>query len=129
MIPPLASLWWAPILQTAIRGLIGALGAIAGGAFGSWFTWQKERQSVAAALAGEVQGVIDFLEWRQVCECLSQGRKFFVGDLRFVVFEANIGKIGLLPADLAGKVVAFYNYAGGILQDLKTIEMPNGIRD
>ena len=55
---------------------------------------------------------------------LIPGRKFFVGDLRFVVFEANVGKIGLLPADLAGKVVAFYSYAGGILQDFKTIEMP-----
>src|ERR1700722_6095195 len=102
----LGSAWWPPLLQTAIGGLL----AMGGGAFGSWFTWQRERQSVAAALAAEVQGVIDFLEWRQVCEGLSQGRKFVVGDLRFVVFEATVGKIGLLPADLAGKVVAFYNY-------------------
>jgi len=30
--------WWPPILQTAIGGLIGAVGAIFGGAFGSWFS-------------------------------------------------------------------------------------------
>jgi len=48
VLPIIASSWRAPILQTAIA-LIGAAGAIAGGAFGSWFTWQKERQSVAAA--------------------------------------------------------------------------------
>jgi hypothetical protein len=59
MVPIIASAWWAPVLQTAIGALIGATGAIAGGAFGSWFTWQKERQSVAAAFAGEVQGFID----------------------------------------------------------------------
>src|ERR1700720_2018282 len=65
MITLLASTWWPPILQTAIGGLIGAFGAIAGGAFGSWFTWQKERQSVAAALAGEVEAFIAVTEWYQ----------------------------------------------------------------
>jgi hypothetical protein len=43
----IASSWWPPILQTALGSLIGAAGAITGSAFGSWFTWQKERQSVA----------------------------------------------------------------------------------
>src|ERR1700675_3801997 len=68
MITLLASTWWPPILQTAIGGLIGAFGAIAGGAFGSWFTWQKERQSVAAALAGEVEGFMAVTEWYQTPE-------------------------------------------------------------
>jgi len=55
-----------PVIQVVIGGLIGAFGAIAGGAFGSWFTWQKERQSIAAAFAGEVQGLIDFIGWREI---------------------------------------------------------------
>jgi hypothetical protein len=37
MITLLASTDWAPFFQTAIGALIGAGGAIAGGAFGSWF--------------------------------------------------------------------------------------------
>jgi hypothetical protein len=40
----IASTSWAPFFQTAIGALIGAGGAIGGGAFASWFTWQKERQ-------------------------------------------------------------------------------------
>jgi hypothetical protein len=60
VVPLLGSAWWPPILQTAI----GAAGAIAGGFFGSWFTWQKERQSVAGAFAAEVQGIVDLIETR-----------------------------------------------------------------
>ena len=56
MDPPDAS-DWGPFIQTVIGALIGAVDAIAGGAFGSWFTWQKERQSVAAAFAGEINAV------------------------------------------------------------------------
>jgi hypothetical protein len=107
--------------QTAIGALIGAVGAVAGGAFGSWFTWQKERQSVAAAFAAEVQGVLGYLEWDQSCKDLLDGRRFLVGDLHFPVFEANVGKIGLLPSDCAAKVAGFYNYAESIFQDFRLI--------
>jgi hypothetical protein len=116
MVPIIAS-----VLQTAIGALIGATGAIAGGAFGSWFTWQKERQSVAAAFAGEVQGFIDVINWRQTCEGLLERRKFPIDDHPFPVFEANVGKIGLLPADLAGTVAGFYSHARGMVQDFLTI--------
>ena len=63
--PILASSWWAPILQTIIGGVIGVGGAIAGGAFGTWFNWQKERQAIAAALAGEVEAAKSVVEFRQ----------------------------------------------------------------
>ena len=121
MVPLLCSSWWAPILQTAIGALIGAAGAIAGGAFVYWFTWQKERQSVAAAFAGELQGLIDVTEWRQTRELIPLGYKFPIDDHPFPVFEANVGKIGLLPADLAGEVAGFYSHARGIVQDFQTI--------
>jgi hypothetical protein len=65
MDPMIASYWWPPILQTALGALIGAADAITG-AFGSRFTWQKERQSAAAALAGEVRGNIDVIDWLQI---------------------------------------------------------------
>ena len=74
MIVLIASTDWAPFFQTAIGSLIGAVGAITGGAFGSWFTWQKERQSVAAALAGEVEAFAslgDFRRYRRIMqECI-----------------------------------------------------------
>jgi len=37
------------------------------------------------------------------------------------MFEANVSKIGLLPADLAGEVAGFYSHARGIVQDFLTI--------
>ena len=123
----LGSAWWAPILQTAIGGLIGAAGAIVGGAFGSWFTSRKERQSVAAAFAGEVQGFIDGMNWREIREFIRRGYKFPFDDHPFPVFEANVGKIGLLPADLAGEVAGFYSHARGIVQDFLTINKGESI--
>jgi hypothetical protein len=41
------------------------------------------------------------------------------------VFAACVGKIGLLPSDLAGKVTEFYGYAGGIVRDFKTLDTRN----
>jgi hypothetical protein len=88
------SAWWAPLLQTGIGAIIGAAGAITGGAFGSWFTWQKERQSVAAAFAAEVQGVIDLVEYHKIPEAILRGVKFPIEGANFPVFESNISKIG-----------------------------------
>jgi hypothetical protein len=39
---------------------------------------------------------------------------------QFAVFETNVGKIGLLPTDLAAKVVGFYTHAAGIFLDFQT---------
>ena len=62
---------WVPFLSL-ISTIIGAAGAIAGGAFGSWLTWQKERQSVAGALAAEVKGILDHMERYQFAELISR---------------------------------------------------------
>ena len=131
--PILASSWWAPILQTIIGGVIGVGGAIAGGAFGTWFNWQKERQAIAAALAGEVEAaksVVEFRQFRPLIEsCLestkAQGKlvclRFSVDDHPFPVFEQNISKISFLPQDLARQVTEFYSYARSSVQDLRTL--------
>ena len=121
MITLLASTWWPPILQTAIGGLIGAFGAIAGGAFGSWFTWQKERQSVAAALAGEVEAFMAVTEWYQTREFISRGYRTQIDDHPFPVFEANVGKIGFLPPDLARDVAGFYSHARRVVEEFLII--------
>jgi hypothetical protein len=117
----LATSSWAPVIQTVIGALIGAFGPIAGGAFSSWFTWQKERQSIAAAFAGEVQGLIEVVNWREFREGILAGQKFPIDEHPFPVFDANVGKIGLLPAPLAGEVAAFYSFAKGIVQDIRVI--------
>ncbi len=117
MTPFLASSAW----PTVIAALIGAVAAIAGDAFAQWFIWQKERQAVAAALAGEAQSFIEVMDWRKARELILMGHKFAIADHAFSVFEANVGKIGFLPPDLARKVTEFYSYAGGIVQDFQTL--------
>jgi hypothetical protein len=108
--------WWPPILQTALGGIIGAIGAVFGGAFGSWFNWQKERQSLAAALAGEVEAVKAVVEFRRYREVLLWSIKqtyargeavyltFSTDEHPFPAFEQNVSKIGHLPPDLARDV-------------------------
>jgi hypothetical protein len=103
MVPLLASSAW----PTVIAALIGAAAAIGGSAFSQWFIWQKERQAISAALAAEIQGFIDVTDWRQVRERIPQGYKFAIDEHPFPVFDGNVGKIGFLPADLAGKVAGF----------------------
>jgi hypothetical protein len=80
---PLCSSSWMPIVQVFIGGLSGAFGAIAGGAFSSWFTWQKERQSIAAAFAGEVQGLIEVVDWREFREGILVDQKFPIDEHAF----------------------------------------------
>lgn len=121
--------WWAPLLQTVVGAVIGAIGAIGGGAFASWFAWQKERQAVAAALAGEVQGLIDVFEWVEARELIPKGYVFPIDERPFPVVEANVGKIGSLPADLAGKVTGFYGYARGIVQNFAVLRTGEPMRD
>jgi hypothetical protein len=119
--------------QTAI----GAIAAIGGGAFGdafaSWFTWQKERQAIAAALAGEVEAVksvTKFRQYRQLIETCIELTKannklvyfaFSVDDHPFPVFEENVNKIGFLSEDLARHVTQFYTYARSAVQDFRTL--------
>jgi hypothetical protein len=97
MNPLLAASSWPPVVQTAI----GAVAAIAGGAFAQWFTWQKSRRALAVAF----QCVVKSSNFRLARQTIAQG-KVPPAEASFAIFEANVAKIGLLPVDLAGKVCA-----------------------
>ena len=129
----LASSSWAPFLQTLVGAIFGALGAIAGGAFGTWFTWEKERQNLAAALAGEIHAINSLVEFRGFKEklqsfiCSSREAKKLSYHSRlvtqdyFVIFKRNADKIGHLPPDLARDVADFYVRAKGVIEDFKLL--------
>jgi hypothetical protein len=119
--PILATASWAPLVQTIVGAFIGAGGAIAGGTFSSWFAQQKERQAIAAALAAEVQCVVEAENWHDARKTLEQGRVPNAEQTSPEIFDANRSKIGLLPPDLAAKVVVFYSDLGGIVQDFRTL--------
>ena len=116
---------WSSSLTILIVAIIGAIGAIIasafGGAFSSWFARHQERQAIAAAFAAEIQGFIDAINWREARKGIQQGEMISIGEGFFPVFDAHIAKIGLLPVDLAAKIVVFYTHAGGVVQDLRTL--------
>ena len=39
----------------------------------------------------------------------------------FPVFETNVGKVGILPVDLAGRVSVFYSDLAGVYLDIQTL--------
>jgi hypothetical protein len=129
--PTLVTSPWVPGAFILAGAAIGATASIVGGAFSQWFTWQKERQSLAAALASEVQGFMSIVGSKQIRsriqECIDRTNetgkafcyKFPIDDHPFPVFEQNVSKIGFLPIDLAEKVAEFYTYARGTVQDFR----------
>jgi hypothetical protein len=112
---------WAPAVLPIIGIVIGAVAAIVGGAFAQWFTRQLERQSIAAAFAGEIQCIVEATNWHDARRDIEQGKAVAVEEHAFPIFEANLSKIGLLPVDIAGKVAVFYSELGGVFQDFRTL--------
>jgi len=120
-----------------IGAVAAILGATIGNAFAHWFAWQKKRQALAAALAGEVQAVkaiAEFRRYREIIQsCIDQtitSNKvvyftFSIDDHPFLVFEKNVGEIGFLPSELARQVTEFYTYARSVIQDFRTLQSQN----
>ena len=90
-------------------------------AFAQWFARQLERQSIAAAFAGEIQCIVEATNWHDARRDIEQGKAVPVEEHAFPIFEANLSNIGLLPVDLAGKVAVFYSELGGVFQDFRTL--------
>ena len=65
--------------------------------------------------------MIDVIGWREFREGILAGQKFPIDEHPFPIFDANVGKIGFLPAPLAGDVAGFYSFAKGIVQDILVI--------
>jgi hypothetical protein len=137
IIPLIASSSWAPLLQTAFGASLGFAVAVAGVALRAWFKGQLRRQSLAAALAGEVEAVTELTRHHMVVELIpnciasmeANGKpeypRFPIQDHPLPVFEESVGKIGLLPVALATEVRTFYTYAIAAVQDFRTLYNAN----
>jgi hypothetical protein len=137
IIPIIASSSLAPILQAAVGASIGSAVAVAGVAFGAWFKGQRRRQSLAAALAAEVETVTEITGHQMVVELIqtciasmeANGKpeypRFPIQDHPLPVFEGSVGKIGILPVELAREVSTFYTYAIAVVQDFRTLYNAN----
>jgi hypothetical protein len=133
----IASSSWAPLLQTAFGALIGFALAVAGVVFGAWSKGQLQRQSLAAALAEEVEAVTEITGHHMVVELIqtciasmeANGKpeypRFAIQDHPLPIFEENVGNLGLLPVALEREVRTFYTYAIAAVHDFRTLYNAN----
>jgi hypothetical protein len=85
MNPLLAASSWPPVVQTAI----GAVAAIAGGAFAQCSLGRERRALATAAFAAEIQCVVKSSNFRLARQTIAQG-KVPPAEASFAIFEASL---------------------------------------
>jgi len=116
--------------------LFGAFLATAGGFLQFQFSRCQERKSLKAALAAEIRAILSIVQRRDYIAGLERfiasidARQNNLYQVRIgrdydIVFRSNCDKIGLLPADLAERVVQFYYLISSITQDIRLLADAN----
>ena len=121
---------WAVV----VGGLIGIAGGTAGPLCLQYFNRKAERISLGGALVSEISGLVHIAERRKYIEGLGQLIAFaernpgpphipatFYFSVRrnpFMVYDANLARIGLLHDPLPRKIVRFYTMASAVLEDI-----------
>ncbi len=111
--------------------LVGGAMTGVGGYLAGWCAHRRSRASLACAIAGEIQSILMIIDKREYLPILeqmiedqsgayedNQGPPFCVTYNYFEVFQANAGKIGDLPDEIAKQVVSFYTIAKALLEDM-----------
>ncbi|QQE10023.1 hypothetical protein JD969_10895 [Planctomycetota bacterium] len=94
--------------------------------------YELERQQVASAIAGEIASILKIVEIRKYytdAEHMLENLRTNPGSVEniwvpamnenyFIVFESNSGKLGMLPKNVAGRVVAFYTLCKSVKEDM-----------
>lgn len=110
---------------------LGGMLAIVGGSIIKWLEYSMERRSLRAAIRAEIAGLIDLIHRRGHGEMFRKAIALWRSDEDFElniftldedftpVYRANIGKVGLLGADVAGDVVKFYDSIISVRAELR----------
>ena len=110
---------------------LGGILAIAGTSLVKWMEYSFERRSLRAAIKAEIGGLVDMFARRGHSDMFRSAINswraeedydlyVFTLDENFTpVYDANIGKVGLLGADVAGDVVKFYDLIIGVKAELR----------
>jgi hypothetical protein len=111
--------------------ILGGVLAIVGTSLVKWLEYSFERRSLRAAIKAEINGLIDMITrrghgdmFRAAIQSWRAEEEFdlyvFTLDANFTpVYDANIGKVGMLGADVAGDVVKFYDIMIGVKAELR----------
>src|SRR5579859_3724104 len=103
-------------MNNLIGVFLGGMLALVGGSIIKWLEYSMERRSLRAAIKAEITGLLDLISrrghgdtFRKAIACWREDEDFelhiFTLEEDFIpVYRANIGKVGLLGADVAGDV-------------------------
>jgi hypothetical protein len=116
--------------------LFGAFLATAGGFWQAQHAHNVERKSLRAAFAAEIRAILSIVERRDYIAGLerfiasidAQPNVLFqvrIAKEYDIVFRSNCDKIGLLPAELAKRVVQFYYLISSAIEDIKLLADAN----
>ncbi len=100
-------------MNNVLSVFLGGLLAITGSSVVKWLEYAVERRSLRGAFKAEIAGMLAMVERR------GHGQ-LFEEDFN-PVYNANVGRVGLLGRDVAGDVVQFYDMILGTRADLRAI--------
>jgi hypothetical protein len=118
-------------MSNLIGVFLGGLLAIVGGSIIKWLEYSVERRSLRAAIKAEIAGLMNLIHRRGHGETFRRAITSWRADEEFEfyiftleedftpVYRANIGKVGLLGADVAGDVVKFYDTIISVRAELR----------
>jgi hypothetical protein len=122
---------YLPLISVIVGALLVAIGGFASNSWLEIARERKLRRTLALALQGEIQALLEIFEKRGYIEGIRAAKaqieatgKFQAYHFRarknyFSVFEANAGKIGILKPPLSELIARFYAQAHSILEDME----------
>jgi hypothetical protein len=125
---------YLPLISVIVGGLLVAIGGFASNTWLDIIRKRKLRRTLALAIRGEVQALLEIFEKRGYIEGIRaakahieatgkfQAYHFSARKNYFSVFEANVGKIGNLKPPLSELITRFYAQAKSILEDMERFE-------
>ncbi|MBU1424598.1 MAG: hypothetical protein KKH12_12585 [Gammaproteobacteria bacterium] len=125
---------YLPLISVVIGGLLVAIGGFASNTWLEIARERKSRRTLALALQGEIQALLEIFEKRGYIEGIRAAKaqteatgKFQAYHFRarknyFSVFEAHVGQVGILRLPLSELVTRFYAQANSILEDMERFE-------
>jgi hypothetical protein len=135
---------WTTLTPTIIGGAIAIIGSIAAPLCFDYVKRRTERLSLTGAIVSEISALVEISERRHYTEHLRKviarakaetnpdmGYRFFFSSRRnsFPVYDANVGRLGILRDPLPRLIVRFYTQTASILEDIADMREAKPLRD
>ena len=137
-----------PIIVGGLIGIVGSIvgivGSFATSAYLELAKQKAERKNLTGAIVGEISALIEISERRGYIEHLRRviaeakaqpnpdiGYRFYFSSRRnsFSVYDANLGRLGVMPDPLPRLIVQFYTQTASILEDIADMRESTAVRN